>query len=79
MLSIWSYIFDKGAGLLGVYGCALLAEKGCSVFCSDISDSRLSIVKKFGATSVKDTSGSLQYNFTLVDKNITNVQYPYNI
>ncbi|KAK3733252.1 hypothetical protein QZH41_011094 [Actinostola sp. cb2023] len=42
----------QGAGLLGVYGCALLHEAGYKVYCSDVNPERLEMVSKFGAIPV---------------------------
>jgi putative phosphonate catabolism associated alcohol dehydrogenase len=43
----------QGAGLLGLYGCALLRERGVkSVFCIDLSESRLARVPQFGGIPV---------------------------
>ena len=38
----------QGAGMLGVYGCALLAESGRRVFCLDVDEVRLASAEKFG-------------------------------
>ena len=38
----------QGAGMLGIYGCALLAESGRRVFCLDVDESRLAVAEKFG-------------------------------
>jgi len=43
----------QGAGLLGLYGCALLKEQGYSeVYCSEVNTKRLSLVEKFGAIPI---------------------------
>ena len=43
----------QGAGLLGLYGCALLKEQGfAEVFCSEVNTKRLSMVEKFGGIPV---------------------------
>ena len=43
----------QGAGLLGIYACALLKERGIEhVFCIDINDERLAQVPHFGATPI---------------------------
>lgn len=39
----------QGAGLLGLYGCALLTERGIKVVCADISPTRLKMAEQFGA------------------------------
>lgn len=50
----------QGAGLLGVYGVALLKEQGFStVYCSDVHQGRLNIVQKFGATIVSAGTSKL--------------------
>lgn len=47
----------QGAGLLGVYGCALLLEAGvANVFCVDVQESRLAHVAKFGGIPVDGRS-----------------------
>lgn len=39
----------QGGGLLGVYACAMLRRRGvASVFCADVSDQRLALVREFG-------------------------------
>ena len=48
----------QGAGMLGIYGCALLSERGCRVFCSDIDESRLAMVEKFGGIPLLSESES---------------------
>lgn len=41
-------VMIQGAGLLGLYGCALLKEKGIeNIFCVDIHDNRLALVFEF--------------------------------
>nr|XP_006816524.1 PREDICTED: sorbitol dehydrogenase-like [Saccoglossus kowalevskii] len=43
-------VLVQGAGMLGLYGCALLKEAGCAkVYCADINSDRLSQVSEFGA------------------------------
>jgi putative phosphonate catabolism associated alcohol dehydrogenase len=43
----------QGAGLLGLYGCALLHERGVSqVFCVEVSDARLEYVPLFGGVAI---------------------------
>jgi len=43
----------QGAGLLGLYGCALLRERGVSrIFCVDVSPDRLARVSQFGGIPV---------------------------
>jgi putative phosphonate catabolism associated alcohol dehydrogenase len=43
----------QGAGLLGLYACALLKEQGLEqVFCADINDDRLKRVTAFGAIPI---------------------------
>jgi len=40
----------QGAGLLGIYACALLKTRGFqTVFCSDVNPLRLNLAEKFGA------------------------------
>ncbi|XP_070566847.1 L-threonine 3-dehydrogenase-like isoform X2 [Ptychodera flava] len=40
----------QGAGMLGLYGCALLNEAGCAkVYCTDINKDRLARARNFGA------------------------------
>lgn len=47
------YTLFQGAGLLGLYGCALLKEQGYqSVYCSELNTARLSLVEKFGGIPV---------------------------
>lgn len=38
----------QGAGMLGIYGCALLTESGRRAFCLDVDESRLAVAEKFG-------------------------------
>lgn len=40
----------QGAGLLGLYGCALLNEMGLKVVCADMSPARLRMAEQFGAS-----------------------------
>ena len=41
----------QGAGLLGLYGCAVMSEYGWEkIFCTDISSDRLKFVPFFGGT-----------------------------
>lgn len=43
----------QGAGLLGIYGCALLHEAGvANVFCVDVQASRLAHVANFGGIPI---------------------------
>ena len=43
----------QGAGLVGIYACAYLKEKGFEqVYCTDISPKRLLHTHKFGATPI---------------------------
>ena len=43
----------QGAGLLGIYACALLKERGVEhIFCIDINEKRLAQVARFGATPI---------------------------
>lgn len=44
----------QGGGLLGLYACALLRERGVErVFCSDVSETRLALVAEFGGIPVR--------------------------
>ncbi|CAH1233805.1 SORD [Branchiostoma lanceolatum] len=46
-------IMVQGAGLLGLYACALLRERGYErVFCTDLNEERLKLVPGFGGTPV---------------------------
>ena len=48
----------QGAGLLGVYGCALLREKGFEeVFCCDPNTARHPFVSQFGAQPLSSAAG----------------------
>ena len=42
----------QGAGLLGLYGCALLRRRGIKVFCVDVQPQRLEQVERFGGIPV---------------------------
>lgn len=43
----------QGAGLLGLYACALLAERGVEiVLCTDVDDRRLALIEPFGGVAV---------------------------
>lgn len=42
----------QGAGMLGIYGCALLNERGLRVFCLDVDNSRLTMAEKFGGIAL---------------------------
>ena len=43
----------QGAGMLGLYGCALLRERGVKhVFCVDIQEQRLDQIEHFGGTAI---------------------------
>jgi threonine dehydrogenase-like Zn-dependent dehydrogenase len=43
----------QGAGLLGVYSCALFKEAGYGkIYCYDVHPERLKIAEKFGAVSL---------------------------
>ena len=47
------HCFLQGAGLLGLFGCVLLKESGYeNVYCSEVNESRLSLVKDFGGIPV---------------------------
>ncbi|XP_065175166.1 D-altritol 5-dehydrogenase-like [Sycon ciliatum] len=49
----------QGAGLLGVYGVALLKDRGfATVYCSDVHQGRLETVQKFGATPILSGAGN---------------------
>lgn len=44
----------QGGGLLGVYACAMLRERGVKhVFCSEINESRLSLIPDFGGVPLR--------------------------
>ncbi|WP_438479741.1 zinc-binding dehydrogenase [Oleiharenicola lentus] len=44
----------QGAGLLGIYACALLQQRGVKrVFCTDLSDQRLALVREFGGIPLR--------------------------
>ncbi|XP_078681596.1 L-threonine 3-dehydrogenase-like [Branchiostoma floridae x Branchiostoma belcheri] len=46
-------IMVQGAGLLGLYACALLRERGYEfVYCTDLNQDRLKLVPRFGGTPV---------------------------
>lgn len=46
-------VLVQGAGLLGLYACALLAERGAEVvLCTDIDDRRLALVEPFGGVPI---------------------------
>jgi putative phosphonate catabolism associated alcohol dehydrogenase len=46
-------VLIQGAGMLGLYGCALLHTRGVKcVFCTDINPRRLSLVEAFGGVPV---------------------------
>jgi putative phosphonate catabolism associated alcohol dehydrogenase len=48
----------QGAGLVGLYTCALLVDKGVKrVFCVDVDEGRLAIARRFGATPVVGGEG----------------------
>ena len=49
-------VLVQGAGLLGIYACALLKERGVEhVFCMDRNKTRLQHSVDFGATPIEDT------------------------
>jgi len=46
-------VLIQGAGLLGIYACALLHERGvANVFCVDINPERLALVARFGGIPI---------------------------
>ncbi|PCJ58321.1 MAG: hypothetical protein COA79_13775 [Planctomycetota bacterium] len=48
-----------GAGILGIYGCALLHQKGIKeIYCLDISSRRLSMVPSFGGIPLQEGLGA---------------------
>ncbi len=47
----------QGAGLLGIYACALLHHRGVRVFCTDVSEERLALAAKFGAIPLNADAG----------------------
>ena len=48
-------VLIQGAGLLGLYTCALLAERGIEqIYCTDIDADRLALSSEFGAIPVTD-------------------------
>ena len=49
-------VLVQGAGLLGLYTCALLAERGIEqIYCTDIDADRLALSSEFGAIPATDT------------------------
>ncbi|EDO45577.1 predicted protein [Nematostella vectensis] len=53
----------QGAGLLGIYGCALLHEAGYDkVYCSDISSERLKMVSRFAGIPLGPDQEHLEKN-----------------
>ena len=59
-----SLVYLQGAGLLGVYGVALLKSKGYrTVYCTDTNKSRLDIVRRFGASPVLVENGTVDVYF----------------
>ncbi|XP_065056164.1 L-threonine 3-dehydrogenase-like [Rhopilema esculentum] len=54
--SMKSSALVQGAGLLGLYGCVLLKEKGFDkVYCSEVNTARLSLVEHFGGIPIGPT------------------------
>lgn len=48
----------QGAGMLGLYGCALLRERGIGhIFCTDVDPERVRMAADFGVTAVNVQSG----------------------
>ena len=53
-------MFFQGAGLLGLFGCVLLKERGfLNVYVTDVSEARLQHVSKFGGLAF-NLNGSSQ-------------------
>ena len=52
-------VLVQGAGLLGLYACAALRERGVElVLCVDIEPSRLALIERFGAVPIDGTQGN---------------------
>jgi putative phosphonate catabolism associated alcohol dehydrogenase len=46
----------QGGGLLGLYGCALLRDRGVpDVFCTEVDPRRLELIERFGGTAIDAT------------------------
>lgn len=51
-------VLVQGAGMLGLYACALLSERGVErVFCADVDTARLEWARRFGAVPVPADDG----------------------
>lgn len=55
-------VLVQGAGLLGLYACAMLKEQGVQhVFCVDVKPERLSLVEHFGGTPINGRDYKNEY------------------
>jgi threonine dehydrogenase-like Zn-dependent dehydrogenase len=51
-------VLVQGGGLLGVYACAMLRQRGVDrIFCSDISEHRLALIAEFGGVPLRGDPG----------------------
>jgi threonine dehydrogenase-like Zn-dependent dehydrogenase len=61
----------QGAGMLGLYACALLKETGYhTVYCSDMNEDRLKLSSLFGAMPVRTGSSELEH---ILNEGVTDV------
>jgi putative phosphonate catabolism associated alcohol dehydrogenase len=66
MKSIPKSAVIQGGGLLGIYTCGLLKEKGVEqIFCLEINKDRFSLIEAFGATVVDAKDAEKATNFIL--------------